>query len=183
MADVVDWLVENRTPLYCAQLVGDLLPDKVLPELEGRLEPHDWQVQKHRQLDHFWCDLLVGMALAIDEYDRIRAKAPDLVASWIISLRDEAGRAAVSDEVVGIAVQIIWKALDELLYVTRLSEVLRAVRILAVLLCKAPEEHREVVQFCIVPLTKEIISPATRERLQEAFPVEWSSRLHRSLSG
>lgn len=89
--------------------------------------------------------------------------------------RDGAGRRCsfflaghTRPEAVGVAVQIIWKALDELLHVTRRSEALRAVWILAVLLCRAPEEHEENVRFRIDPLTEEVISPATGERPQRS---------------
>lgn len=183
VADIVDWLAENPTAIDYTQSIGNMLRDNVMPELEKRLEASsDRQVQKARQLDHFWCDLLVGVVYAIDKFKQFWRSVPDHVASEIIAMRAANGRAAVSDDTVTVAVQTAWKMLGESLQVERAKDILLAARVLATLLCKAPEEHKAVVQFCIAPLTKGIIAPSTKSRLQEIFPAEWLSELRRSLA-
>lgn len=55
-------------------------------------------------------------------------------------------------------------------------------RILGILICKAPENHRAVARCCLKPLTGGVISEQTKERLMEIFPPDWLGQIQRSLS-
>lgn len=183
VADIIDWLASNPATIAYAQSIGNVISEGIIPALEGQIGRVEWRAQKVGQLDHFWCDLLVGLVYAIDKFKQYWDRMPDYIGSQIVDSRAANGRTALPAETIDIAVRTAWKAFSELLQTDRLKEVLVAVRVLAILICKAPEEHRAVVQFCIVPLTNGIISPATKARLQEVLPSEWLSELRRSLVG
>jgi hypothetical protein len=46
----------------------------------------------------------------------------------------------------------------------------QALRILAVLMCPAPERHRAVVVYCIDPLVQPLVSQVIRQQLEESMP-------------
>jgi hypothetical protein len=50
---------------------------------------------------------------------------------------------------------------------------LRAIRMLAVMICPAPERHEAVVKHCMNPLIGQHVSSVTKQRLEAALPEEW----------
>jgi hypothetical protein len=48
----------------------------------------------------------------------------------------------------------------------------RAVQILTLMMCPAPEKHEDVIRCCLRPLGQPIISAAVQERLKAAMP-DW----------
>lgn len=78
-----------------------------------------------------------------------------------------------------IAVNQTWEQIKDLEFVKNglaaydLSEPIRAARMLAIMICPAPERHENVVRNCVSPLVGESVSKLTKQRLQEALPEEW----------
>jgi hypothetical protein len=102
--------------------------------------------------DHFWCDLLAQLAHAIDEGLKHIDSVPDRIADWVMKSREKSR----------------WRYLDRPI-------ILPIVRLLAILICKAPERHQAVVECCVDPLSKRLFSEI-KERLVRVLP-EWLPQL------
>jgi hypothetical protein len=108
-----------------------------------------------------------------NEINEVIDLVPDLVIS-AISPRSAIGRATVR-----LAVDKTWEQIKNLDFVKAalgafdLSEPLRAIRMLAVMIYPAPERHEAVVKQCMHPLIGEHVSTMTRNRLEAALPEEW----------
>ena len=53
------------------------------------------------------------------------------------------------------------------------SDLLRAVRLLAISICPAPEQHRSVVQCCLSPLEIYVLSDVIKQDLKDKLPRGW----------
>lgn len=109
----------------------------------------------------------------------------------ILESRERAGRRPIGEAgdgkgvgifekfVVRSAVRGVWKILGEILLLGQTAELVRVIRILAILLCPAPENHPAVYRQCIAPFVrgfeKDVIKTATKERLDEILPSDWLS--------
>lgn len=130
--------------------------------------------------DHFWCDLLAHFAHAIDEGLRHIDSVPDRIADWVMTSREQSGWRPLEDWVVRAAAKSLWKRARTVTFLGLLNRpvVLPATRLLAVLICKAPERHRAVVEYCLDPLDKQLLA-AIKDRLVEVL-WEWLPRMRES---
>lgn len=135
---------------------------------------------------HGWCDLLVGMIQAIESLNKAIQMIPDEaktdIKRAILNSTMQGGRARVTSEIVDVVVDRVWQAL--LVQVPLLGidteQTLRALRILAVFICPAPESHKEVRVHALKPLgddAREILSSKTKDRLTELF-ADWQSNVN-----
>lgn len=177
VVDIVDWLAHHRTVVDEVEAIAKILGDEVLQELDRSLDPSHRADRRHAFTDHLWCDLLAGMAQALEAYDKQLDRIPDRITALILAARERGSRSAVEDFQVKLAVNEAWKAIQELPFVKALlpevEEPLRAIRILAILICPAPEHHHEVIVHCLNPLGSELVSEATQERLARVLPSKW----------
>jgi len=132
-------------------------------------------------LDHFWCDLLAAYACAIENAQHNLDKIPEHVTAAILETRATSERPVLEEATTRLAVQTTWKSIKKLPIFGQIDSVLRAVRILAVLICPAPERHRSVARHCLAPLTNGVLSAATKDRLTEALPEDWLSYVRKRL--
>lgn len=180
MADLVDWLAENRHVIEDVKKVGSALAGEVLREVDLTAGGTGRTRRRRALTNHFWCDLLAAFAWALEKFNRLPKRILGVIASAIFEKRSD-DRAASIDQ---LATQVAVNKTAEL--ITSLSpyhpdSMLMAVRILAILICPAPESHRAVANYCIAPLTKGVISKATKERLDKIFPSDWLSEIRTSL--
>jgi len=99
-------------------------------------------------------------------------------------MRDK--RPHVTSAVVDIVVDRVWSAFKgtmfgnvPLLSVITHEETLRSLRILAVFICPAPEDHKEVREHALEPLyddARAIITAQTKARLARLFD-EWTASI------
>lgn len=187
IADVVDWLAEHPDEIDLIEAVGDLLAKDVSEELEHELGKAEWKALKRSLVDHFWCDLLAALAAALGEFKKITDRIPEPVEKTILESRAMEKRSVVDKSLVRLAVRTVWNLIKRLPVFGQFDDLLRAVRILAILLCPAPEDHPAVYRHCIVPLVGEgsrgIISDVTKKRLEEIFPEDWPDWLRGKLAG
>lgn len=177
VVDIVDWLAHHHAVVDEVEAIAKILGDEVLQELDRSLDPSHREDRRRAFADHLWCDLLAGMAQALEDYDKQLQRIPDHITALILVARERDGRSAVEDFQVKLAVNEAWKVIQELPFVKALlpevGELLRAIRILAILICPAPEHHREVIVHCVNPLRDELVSEATQERLERVLPSKW----------
>lgn len=177
VADVVDWLAEHPEKIGYIELVGDLMAKDVSEELEWELGKAKWKGVKRSLADHFWCDLLAALAMALEEFKKITDRIPEYIEQVILESRAMEKRSVIDKWLVRLAVRTVWNLIKRLPIFGQVDELLRAIRILAILLCPAPEDHPAVHHHCIVPLVgegaREVISGVTKRRLEEIFSEDW----------
>lgn len=78
----------------------------------------------------------------------------------------------VVDVVSKATVEEIDKLIENVPAAREFDNLHRAVRILAIITCPAPEKHKSVICCCLKPLGEPIINGAAEEKLKAAMP-EW----------
>ncbi|PRX96101.1 hypothetical protein [Allonocardiopsis opalescens] len=129
-----------------------------------------------RRRHHFWCDLLLAFATALESADARLDRVPDSVSSALLGDRDTADAQPLSsvlaDAAVRSVVHLAWRLLGRLLDPVQADGLPLVLRVLAALICPTPEEHPGLVRGCLGPLADEVVGQETRERLLASFPAE-----------
>jgi hypothetical protein len=191
-SDIVDWMADDLATIAGAQnisigqitddttdriaeAIGKLVANRVISELEEPLA----SVSRERRIaltSHLWCDLLAALACGIEKFKQQLDKVPEYAVTAILESRESEGR-AVDELIVRLAVQTAWSTIKQLPFFRQTDDLLRGVRILAVFICPAPENHRAVAQCCMYPLASDeagaVIKEATKRRLMQILPPEW----------
>jgi hypothetical protein len=140
---------------------------------------------KRELASHAWCDMFVGLVQAIEKFNEALDRIPDIakvvVKRAILGSSMQGKRTHVTEAVVNVVVDKVWAAFKTAIFakvplfnITN-DEVLRALRILAVFTCPAPEDHEEVRTHALKPLGDDIdtiLNNQTKNRLAELF-AEW----------
>ncbi|MFI7463155.1 hypothetical protein [Nonomuraea sp. NPDC049646] len=181
--DLVDWLSENPDTIDRIQEIGDILAGPVIHELDKRFGGSKPREARRKLTDHFWCDLLVTVAEAIEKFSKAMDRIPEYVTTVILQSRKAQGHSVLHDALVRHAVRTAWEPIKSVIHTTGIEELQRSCRILAVLICPAPEDHKAVQDGALLPLAKEGLLETSRERLEQVFPADWVQRLREGLSG
>lgn len=146
-------------------------------QLNDLFEGENADEAKRQLISHFWCDLFVAFARAVDEFNKQLNKVPEYVKELILKSTKQGERSFITKVVVGFAVDKAWAALFKLpiFNVLPVADILRVLRILALLTCPAPEDHEEVREECIKPLGKEILLTETKKRLKAVLLQDWDA--------
>lgn len=182
-ADLVDWLSENPDTIDRIQEIGDILAGPVIQELDKRFGGSKPREARRQFTNHFWCDLLVAMAEAIEKFSKAMDRIPEYVTTFIVQSRKAEGRSVLLDALVGLAVRTAWEPIKSMIHTIGIEELQRTCRILAILICPAPEDHKAVQDGALLPLAKEGMLETSRERLEQVFPAGWVHRLREGLGG
>lgn len=181
--DLVDWLAENPDTIERIQEVGDILAGPVIAELDKRFGGSKPRKARRQLTDHFWCDLLVALAEAIEKFSKAMEQIPEYVTTAIMQSRKGERRSVLLEALVSLAVRTAWEPIKGMIHTTGIEELQRTCRILAVLICPAPEDHKAVQDGALLPLAKEGMLETSRERLEQVFPADWVRRLREGLGG
>lgn len=179
--DLADWLSENPNTIENIQKVGDILVDTVIKELDesfGGSNPRD---ARKRLNDHLWCDILATSAEAIEKFSEAMDQIPEYVTTVIMQSRETDRRGLLPEALVRVAVQAAWAPIKKMIEATGIEELQRTCRILAVLICPAPEKHKAVQDGALLPLAKKGLLETSKERLKQVFPADWVHRLQEGL--
>lgn len=164
------------------QQLGDKLLRDVLADIEKEYGG-DAPVEVRRAMaDHFWCDLLAHIAHALDQGSKVMERIPDRISELIMKSRENENRLPLEEFIVKSAVKNVWKHLGDLAVYGLLGKsraVLPVVRLLAILMCKKPERHRAVVEYCIDRIGGQL-REATKQILLDVFR-EWMPTLQTKL--
>jgi hypothetical protein len=185
----------DLTPFEQVEIFAEALTVAVWAEIVAAIGDDYGDVTEiKRQLaDHGWCDLFIGLVQAIEASQEILAKIPDsakrIVKNVIRKSSMKNGRLYVTDAVVDIVVDKVWGAFKKLVSthyplatVITKDNAIRSLRILAVFMCPAPEEHEEVREHALKPLgndVRKILTEKTKQRLTKLFD-EWTADIHES---
>lgn len=184
VADIIDALAQVAVPDGAttatdrlAEEIGKALAGKVLAQLDGAVDHAGRKDFRLALTDHFWCGLMAEFACAVDKFKGNLAQIPEQVAEALIRSRREEGRSFIEETLIRLAVQITWQEIQVVIQnlppVRHLEDLTRAARVLAVLMCPAPERHRAVIKCGVEPLTGDAISEATKQRLLKVLPRGW----------
>jgi hypothetical protein len=169
--EIKDWLtgVAADPPTTVATATNqavDALCDKVASAIVNALHRNGYHWSS---ADHVLCDFL--------------AAAAEHIVSTILASRREQKRQAIPEPVVRVAAQAAVNALMKLSPAREFDDLLRAMRILAVATCPAPEQHRSVAIYCLAPLETGVLSSAMKQELTRALPPGWMNSSLPSLHG
>lgn len=181
--DLIDWLAENPSTIEHIQEVGDLLTGPVIKELDKRFGGSSPREARRRLTEHFWCDLLVAVAEGIEKFSKAMDQVPEYVTAIILKSRKDEGRSPLLEALVALAVRTAWEPFKGMIRTIGVEELKRTCRILAVLICPAPEDHTAVQNGALLPLAKEGMLEISKKRLEQVFPADWVRRLRDDLGG
>jgi hypothetical protein len=178
VVDLIDWLTLHPAATDQIEAIAGVLGQQVIDELDKSFDVEHRDNRRRDLADHFWCDLLAALAAMLNEVQQRIEEIPNLVTSAIIKARNQhRKRSTISEHTVKLAVHEAWTRIKELPFVAALlpdvEEPLRTIRMLAVMICPAPEDHGEVAKHCLHPLIGECVSDVTKQRLTQVLPEEW----------
>ncbi|MBB5076978.1 hypothetical protein [Nonomuraea endophytica] len=179
--DLVDWLSENPETIEQIQTVGNILAGPVVRQLDEKFGGSEPRSARRKLTEHFWCDLLVAAAEAIEEFSKALDQVPEYMTAVIMRSRAAERRSPFVNGLVGLAARTAWEPIKNMIHTTGVKELQRTCRILSVLICPAPENHKAVRDGALLPLAQEGLLETSKERLEQVFPADWVRRLREGL--
>jgi len=185
-ADILDWmstaLADPSTSMPAAvdQLVediGDMISADVLEALCKALGSEN-QNKTRAELakNHLFCSLLAALAAAMQKFGADLNKAIGQVTGEIAYYLIGRKRVKYPSFITTVVAQAAAKGISQLIQRSPIAQNLKhlelAIRILAIMMCPAPEKHEEVVRYCLEPLGEPIVSAAVQNRLK-AVMLDW----------
>jgi len=185
-ADVIDWLSTALTdppsnvPDAVSQIIeelGDAIAAGAPDALDQVLSP-DNRANKRSELaeSHLLCSVLAALACTMQEISDDRDKLTREIATRIVTYFIGRKRINLPPLIVKVAAEATVKAVDKIIKnlaaAQHFDNLQRAARILATMMCPAPEKHEDIVRCCLKPLGEPIISEVVQERLKAAMP-DW----------
>jgi hypothetical protein len=183
--EIENWLADTSlnpsvalTELVSA--VGDVAATDILDALCRALGPANSNKNRAELArKHLFCQLLAEVACSMqdarDEIDRaVKRIAAALVTYYVGEKRMEVPP-FVANAMADAAAKAIDKVVATVPAAMHFDDLLRAVRILALMTCPAPEKHEAVIQCALKPLGKPIVSDAVQGKLKMAMPAWMAS--------
>lgn len=169
--------------------IGKPVFDRVVEELQAAEIGHGRLRDIRKAMaNHYWCALFVALARALDAYNDAWEQVATFAKREVTrDLRELLGSRGVEPiaPVVDLLVDKSCEALRDLagghvplLTVVDSTECVRALRILAIFCCPAPQRHPDLAKECLGPLAGEagvVLREETRARLESAFGFEGGS--------
>jgi hypothetical protein len=157
----------------------------VIPKL--RKEFGDQRIktfQKQAGKVHFWCELLAQTAHALSEFKGQYNRAKQAVIAVLTrdgEQRPDGWTYLLSEqEVIERAVELVFEHLPRIatggIAIHDAFKLIWPARVLAVLMCREPRRHPAVREYCVKPIVQHgtaEIRERVKDRLRQAFPVEW----------
>ncbi|MFB9690228.1 hypothetical protein [Amycolatopsis plumensis] len=173
-----------------AQTMAKDIWQEVLEELDG--SPEEVKALCLQMAHHAWCDLFIGFAQALEAFGKVIEKVPDkakeVITEAICGSSKQKKRSELTERVVGMVVDKAWSAFkaatiahSPLFALLSSEELLRNLRIIAIFICPAPNNHREVQEHAIDPLlrdARDYISDETKQWLATQFK-QWADGVAR----
>ncbi|MFC7329206.1 hypothetical protein [Marinactinospora rubrisoli] len=167
VADIVDWLASDRNAIDDVDAIGRVISTQVISELDAHVGTEQRDELRRALPGHFWCELLAQLCGAAAVADRTVEEIPTYAKSAGPGADEQLGWAALNHCVAGFALDTIWASVLPL--VDNLAILRRSLRVLAVLICPDPGNHRAVAQLCVSPEARAIISDVAGSRILESF--------------
>lgn len=181
-ADIIDWLAASLvdSPSSLAELVeglGVIVSTDVFDAFCGALgAKNSNKARVEYAKKHFFCALLAELACSMQEFkndlDWAIKKVATSIINYSIAKKNIRFSAFVADATSQATVDGINKLIDNMPVARNFNDLQRAVRVLAVMTCPAPEKHEAVIRCCLKPLGEPIVGQLAQEWLKAAMP-DW----------
>ena len=125
--------------------------------------------------DHVLCDFLAATACAMQKFRDQFQRYVEHMVSAILAARRGQKRRVIPESVARVAAQAAVNALTKLSPAREFDDLLRAMRIMAIATCPAPERHKAVASCCLKPMETFVLSSVMRQELTRALPRGWMS--------
>lgn len=155
-------VLEEPLPQQVKRL-GEMLAEDLLPSVQQEMSDNtEFDQLKSAGLDHLWCDILAHLAHCIDTGINAVEGVPSYLTTALAKSRHRRS-SLLSEKLIELVANNLWAKIIQLVpIVGQLRELLPAIRVLAVMICKAPERHEEVTRYCLDPLVKELSQESLR---------------------
>lgn len=176
----------DRLVQLARSTMADTWP-QIVPELD-RVVPAGTAVGDVRRelASHVWCDLLIALVRLVqqvqDTVDLLSEQSKQFAKRLLLQSSKRGLRQHVAEAVVDLVIGKVWSALGALVTAKvpiLQPQVLRALRMLAVFTCPAPESHREVYKYAVVPLMNDaraVVSDEVKAQVAALVPKTWQRR-------
>jgi hypothetical protein len=178
--EIENWLADTAlnpsaatTELISA--IGDVAATDILDALCGALGPTDSNKSRSELArKHLFCQLLAEAACSMqevrDEIDHAVKRIAAALVTYYVGEKKIEIPSFVANAIADAAAKGIDKLIATLPVARQFDDLLRAVRILALMTCPAPDKHEAVIRCALKPLGQPIVSDAVQERLKMAMP-------------
>ena len=180
--DIEDWLAAALIdpPVVTRQLVsdvGDVVATDVFDALcEALGSKNSNKIRAELAEKHLFCTLLAEIACSMQkvqgEIDRATKQISAALLSYYVGRKNIEISPFVANVMTDAAAKGIGKVIAAAPAARSFHDLQRAVRILALMTCPAPEKHEAVVRCALKPLGQPIVSELVQERLKTAMP-DW----------
>jgi hypothetical protein len=186
--DVIDWLSTALTappssvPEAASQIIeklGDVIAAEASDAIDQALGSGN-KAKKKAELaeSHLFCSILAALACAMqevgDDIDKLTREIATRIVIYFIGRK----RISLPPFIIKVAAEASAKAMDKIIQMLTAAQhfgnIRRAIRILALTMCPAPEKHEDVVRCCLKPIEEPIISETVQKRLKMVMP-DWMS--------
>jgi hypothetical protein len=179
----------EQVAAFALAMAQDIWQD-VLEELDG--SPEEVKAIRLQLAHHGWCDLFIGFVQALETFGKVVEKVPDkakeIIAETICGSSKQKKRSELTKRVVAMVVDKAWSAFkaaaiahSPLFALLSSEELLRNLRIIAIFICPAPNNHKEVQEHAVDPLLRDArnyISDETKQWLATRFK-QWADGVAR----
>ena len=162
LGGLLDSVVDAAPVNLAASLVPAVDADaagQIADAITASLKANGWPASKWRS--HLLCGALAAVARAMDAAED---RAKELITLGVTTALTSTG---VPRPLAGMAARAAVDALTKLPAYKQWDAVRRGVRLLAVSVCPAVENHSEVVNYCLLPLASENLSDAIQQELAQ----------------
>jgi len=162
LGELLDSVAEAAPVNSTAGLVSAIDADaagQIADAITASLKANGWPPSKWRS--HLLCGALAATAHAMDAGEN---KAKELITQGVTTALTSVG---VPGPIAGMAARAAVDALTKLPAYKQWDAVRRGVRLLAVSVCPAVENHPEVVDYCIRPLASDYLPDAIQQELAD----------------
>ncbi|MBE8523748.1 hypothetical protein ILP97_40735 [Amycolatopsis sp. H6(2020)] len=181
----------EQVAVFARAMAQDIWQD-VVDELERDGSPEEVKAIRRQLAHHGWCDLFIGFVQALEAFGKVVEKVPDkakeIIAEAICCSSKQKVRSEVTRRVVDMVVDKAWSAFkaaaiahSPLFAFLGSEDLLRNLRIIAIFICPAPGNHKEVQDHAIDPLLRDAhnyISDETKQWLATQFK-QWADGVAR----
>lgn len=132
-------------------------------------------------LSHLWCSILAALAEGMDEFKNLTVEFRDYVIEAVIRAPVKSADKRIDwftvmrRHFVKLLVTSVWATLQNAFELSSgWRAFLKAVRILAIIVCPNVDRHPEVMNHCVLPLMQELMAEEAfawfQTNLHEAYP-------------
>lgn len=155
--------------------VGDVVATDILDALSQELGPqNNNEIRAGLAEKHLFCQLLAELACSMqevrDEIDRAVKQVALSLLSYKVGRKSVRIPRAMANVIADAAAKGVDKVIETVPAARHFDDLLRAVRILAIMTCPAPEKHEAVIRCALIPLGEPVVSQGVQERIRTAMP-------------